>query len=195
MQGRNNSGSEDSSNFAWRVTSGEIVGTKFDRVRNQQRQSLLQYHRPLAEDAELSYEFYYVKGATHVHPSLGRLAYLLEPEGVKVHVMTDADSDRRGLRPDNEIPGTTSLPATASIALNENGWNQLQLSLVGDRLRLKLNGKDVYDANVPAWNQRQFGLFHYANQTDVRVRNVIYRGEWPKTLPEWKDQELSGTTP
>jgi hypothetical protein len=44
-------------------------------------------------------------------------------------------------------------------------------------------------------NQRQLGLFHYADETDVRVKNVIYRGNWPKTLPSLRDQELSSDGP
>ena len=40
-------------------------------------------------------------------------------------------------------------------------------------------------------NQRQFGLFHYANESTVRVRKIHYRGDWPKTLPPTKQQELA----
>jgi hypothetical protein len=32
--------------------------------------------------------------------------------------------------------------------------------------------------------QRTFGLFHYADATGLRVRNVTYRGEWPRQLPD-----------
>ena len=31
--------------------------------------------------------------------------------------------------------------------------------------------------------QRTFGLFHYADATRARVRNVTYQGEWSRTLP------------
>ena len=31
-------------------------------------------------------------------------------------------------------------------------------------------------------NQRTFGLFHYADLTEVRVRNVTYQGNWPRSL-------------
>lgn len=189
----NQYGRKDSSLDAWKVASQEIVGKKFDRVRNQKRQSLLRYHRPMAEDGMVSYEFFYSKDTTHVHPALGRIAILLEPDGVKVHVLTDADSDRIGLRPDNQFPATTKSVTPESIPLKQDDWNQVQLSVVGDQVRVKLNGVDVFEAAIASWNQRQFGFFHYANQTDVRIRNVRYRGEWPKTLPDLKDQELSGT--
>ena len=192
MNTSNNYGVQDRSHDAWKLSSQQIVGTKFDRVRNQKRQSLLRYHRPLAEDAVVSYDFFYEKGTTHVHPALGRTAFLLEPDGVKVHVLTDADSDQAGLSPDNQIAVSIPPEVSASIPLNDHEWNQLQLLLIGDQVQLKLNGVLIFAAPVASWNQRQFGLFHYANQTDVRVKNVKHRGEWPKVLPELKDQELSG---
>ena len=183
------------SNEAWKISSGEIVGTKFDLVRNQQRQSLLRYHRPIAEDAEVSYEFFYTPGETHVHPALGRIAFLLDDDGVKLHVLTDFDSDRIGLRPDNAIEDPSHHRVEGKIPLKSKEWNRLQLKLVGDQVQLILNGVDIYQSPVANWNQRQFGLFHYANQTDVRVRNVILRGDWPKTLPALNEQELSEPKP
>ena len=180
---------------AWKFSNGEIVGAKFDHVRNQQRQSLLRYHRPVAEDAELSYEFFYAPGETHVHPALGRIAFLLDEDGVKLHVLTDQDSERIGLRPDNAIDDAEHRRVEGKVPLKSKEWNRLQLKLVGDQVQLILNGVDIYQSPVANWNQRQFGLFHYANQTDVRVRNVILRGDWPKTLPELNEQELSETKP
>src|SRR5262249_2297515 len=42
-------------------------------------------------------------------------------------------------------------------------------------------------------NQRTFGLFHYIDKSEVRVRNVVMRGEWPKSLLPVAVQELAGT--
>ncbi len=195
MMTQNNRQRFDQSHEAWKISNGEIVGTKFDRVRNQQRQSVLLYHHPIAEDAEISYDFFYTPGETHVHPALGRIAFLLDDDGVKLHVLTDFDSERIGLRPDNAIDDPSHRRLEGKIKLKPKEWNRLQLRLVGDEVQLILNGVDIYQSPVANWNQRQFGLFHYANQTDVRVRNVILRGDWPKNLPELKDQELSETKP
>jgi hypothetical protein len=159
--------------------------------KRNQRQSLLRYHRPIAEDADLSYEFFYAPGETHVHPALGRIAFLLDDDGVKLHVLTDQDSERIGFRPDNVIEDPSHRRVEGKIPLKPKEWNRLQLKLVGDQVQLILNGVDIYQSPVAGWNQRQFGLFHYANQTDVRVRNIILRGDWPKSLPDLKDQELS----
>ena len=64
--------------------------------------SKLAYFRPLRPGETLRYEFFYEPGKTHVHPSLGRLAFLLEPDGVKLHWLTDtAADDWTGLTADN----------------------------------------------------------------------------------------------
>jgi len=38
---------------------------------------------------------------------------------------------------------------------------------------------------------RNFGLFHYADQTEARVRGVTYRGDWPRELPSVEEQQLA----
>ena len=64
--------------------------------------SRLAYFRPLRSGETLRYEFFYRAGETMVHPSLGRLAFLLEPEGVRLHWMTDdGGTDWTGLAADN----------------------------------------------------------------------------------------------
>ena len=32
-----------------------------------------------------------------------------------------------------------------------------------------------------------FGLFHYRDDTDVRVRKVTYRGQWARKLPSQEE--------
>ena len=54
----------------------------------------------------------------------------------------------------------------------------------GDMLTLTLNGTVVFERRIENSNQRTFGLFHYTDDTSVRVRNVSYRGSWPKALPK-----------
>jgi hypothetical protein len=68
----------------------------------------------------------------------------------------------------------------------------MKVSLSGNALFLNLNGQDVYERILAPANQRTFGLFHYADQTESRIRNVIWRGNWPRTLPPVSEQELAG---
>ena len=71
----------------------------------------------------------------------------------------------------------------------------MRLSLTGDTVNLELNGELVYERELEATNQRTFGLFHYADRTEAQVRNVVWRGEWPRELPTVAKQELAGTGP
>jgi hypothetical protein len=57
------------------------------------------------------------------------------------------------------------------------------LVVKGDQVTLLLNDVEVYQRPLETTNKRIFGLFHYADETEVRVRNVTYRGQWPRQLP------------
>lgn len=178
-------------NAKWKGSSGEITGVKMAGWEKRSRQSLLQYHRPMFEDGEITYEFFYVPDQTHVHPALGRIAMLLDPDGVKVHWLTDAQFERGGAAPDNVVVEQKHRRGPAQIPLKANEWNKLKLSLQGDTLALALNEVPIYERPLEAENLRTFGLFHYAGDTDVRVKNVVYRGNWPRALPPANEQELA----
>jgi hypothetical protein len=137
----------------------------------------------MLEDGEIRYEFFYVPGKTEVAPVLDRLAFLLDPEGVKIHWLTDARFDRTGLPPENVSVEPKHRRGPARLPLKTNGWNQLSLKLAGDTVTLTLNGEIVYERPLEPTNNRQFGLFRYIDETEARVRNVVYEGNWPHTLP------------
>ena len=179
-------------NAMWRRNGDEIVGQKVAGLEGRSRESLLQYHRPMLEDGEITYDFFHVPGQTLVHPALGRLALLLADDGVKVHWLTDAQFERTGLAPDNVSVEQEHRRGPAKLPLKANDWNKLSLKVTGDTLTLALNGESVYERPIEASNLRTCGLFHYAGDSDVRVKNVIYRGNWPKTLPSVKEQEFAG---
>src|SRR5205823_4206441 len=104
------------------------------------------------------YEFYYEPGKTHVHPSLGRLAFLLEPEGVRLHWLTDkAVADWTGLATDN-----AALPPEGrrggALPLKAGAWNALTLTCMADGVRIELNGTVVYEAKQAPELEQLFGL-------------------------------------
>ena len=146
----------------------------------------------MLEDGEITYEFFHEPGKTIAHPALGRLAFLLEPDGVKVHRLTDAKHERTGLSPDNAGVEPENRRGPSSLPLKARDWNKLVLSLAGDKVALRLNGQLIYERTLEPTNQRFFGLFHYADETEVRVRKVNYRGEWPRSLPEHLGPQQSG---
>lgn len=175
----------------WREERGTLRSPKLPQEIAPQ-QTLLQYHRPLAEDGELEFDYYYEPGAFEVHPALDRMVMLLAPEGVDVHWITDLQYDQTGLPPDNKVTETNYRRGPDKLPLKPLDWNKVGLKLSGNVLTVSLNGTVVYERSLPPDAQRVFGLFHYANDTEARVRNLKYRGNWPKTLPALPDQELSG---
>jgi len=167
----------------WDKLGEEIIGRMRNDAPGSKQESLLVYHRPILEDGRLTYEFYHDPGKVMVHPVLGRTAFLLDPDGVKIHWLTDGAYERKGLAPDNTADEPESRRGPASIPLKPKAWNKLELNLAGDRVALSLNNQPIYDRAIEPVNQRTFGLFHYADSTQVRVRNVTYEGNWPRSLP------------
>lgn len=147
-------------------------------------ESLLRYRRPLREDGSLEYEFFYAPGKTMVYPALGRLAFLLAPKGVSLHWLTDAQYERTGLAPDNETTESANRRGSGDLPLKAGDWNRLKLALSGDKVSLVLNDMLIYERTLEPENSRLFGFFHFAEETNCRIRKVILRGQWPRSLPE-----------
>lgn len=213
--------------FVWTTQDGVLMSNQTP-IRNEvpgrlKVENIIRYHRPLLEDGEISYEFFYdpetevvvddpdrrefvggllrnaqrtVKGQTLVHPALDRMVCLLEPDGVKIHWLTDGRFDRTGLLPGNVAASlrdadSRSQGIAAKLPLKARDWNAVTLAVKGDTLTITLNGESVFSRPIEPTNLRHFGLFHYANESSVRVRNIWYRGDWPKTLPPVDQQELA----
>ena len=166
--------------------SGIISGRLSHVLNGTVSESLLTYQRPLLEDGTISYDFYYEPGRFETHPALDRIAFLLRPDGVKLHWVTDSPYDSSDISPDNEFAGTSR-----PLPLLAGDWNRLVLHVVGSRASLALNGEAVFAGDIDSSNRRTFGLFHYVDNTEVRVRNVVMRGNWPKTVPVVAEQELA----
>jgi tetratricopeptide (TPR) repeat protein len=167
----------------WEKRGEEIVGRLDTPIPGARRESVLRYHRPMLEDGRITYEFYYDPGKAMVHPALDRVAFLLEPDGVRIHLLTDGADERSGLAPDNVRDDTESRRGPASLPLNPQAWNRLVVEIRGDKVTLELNGQTIYERALAPANHRGFGLFHYADATQARVRNVTYQGQWPRSLP------------
>jgi hypothetical protein len=174
--------------------AGWIVGHSSPPWAGTFAESLLRYQRPLVEDGSIEYEFFYKPGVLEVCPALDQLAFLLQPSGVREHWIGDGTHGPIELRPDNVTDVLKNRRGPTELPLLANKWNKLLLTLRGATVGIQLNGKLVYERELEPHNQRTFGLFHYADATEARVRNVVLRGEWAKTLPPVKDQELSGKT-
>ncbi len=177
------------SNTPWQKAGDELVGNlKKDAVGPTE--SLLLYQRPMLEDGTIEFETFYVPGEQEVHPAVGQSAILLQPDGAQLHTLTMAQFETRSLAVDNATP----IANASKIDLKPNDWNKVKLTLKGDQLTVAVNGADVATHTVTERrNERFFGLFRYSNRTQCRVRNLIYRGDWPKTLPSIEEQELAAS--
>ena len=179
----------------WVKNGVDIVGTRRASDGMESRESLLQYHRPLLEDGTIQYDFACDaeadSGVRHVHPAMGRLAFILGKDRVSEHLISDGIYGLDGLLPDNStvIDGNH---ITADPLPLKTGVNHMQVTLTGDRLLLTLNDTEIYRRVLSKSDQRFFGLFHYAGQTEANVRNVTYQGNWRRELPLLAEQQFAG---
>lgn len=174
---------------------GMIVGINTESRAGTAKESLLQYQRPVIEDGEIEFDFFFDPGKSHVHPAVGRDVMLLQPQGVTIHQITDAHFDCTGADPLNQRSPVTTDADVEVPQLNAGEWNHAELRFRDDGLELFVNGRLVYRGKTAARrNDRVFGLFHYDGDTEIRVRNVEWRGDWPKTLPALNEQELRDKT-
>lgn len=146
-------------------------------------ESLLAYQRPLDQQGSVDYEFFYEKGVFEIHPALDRMVFLLHPDGVRIHWLTDGPFDESDLTPDNVYESVEDRRGDLPLPLKNQEWNQLSLKVEQQSVQLTLNGTVVYEGSIEETNDRVFGLFHYADQTSGRVRRVSLRGDWPLALP------------
>ncbi|MBL8810519.1 MAG: DUF1583 domain-containing protein [Planctomycetaceae bacterium] len=174
-------------NSPWRKSGNEIVAKALPEGART-RQSLLHYQRPMLEDGVIEFETFWEPGVTEVHPCVGRSVVMISSDGAKLHQLTEAQYESRELAIDNESP----IAGAAVPELKLKDWNRVRLSLKGDQLTVSVNEKDIATVTISEPpSERFFGLFHYSNKTASRVRNLKYRGEWPKTLPAIAEQVLA----
>lgn len=172
--------------------SGEIVAPRNpEDARGCHDESALFYHRPILEDGSIEYEFWYEPGVCEAHAALDRLCFVLHPDGVKAHWLTDGPFDRTSLPPDNISVEPPNRRGPTSLPLAEQAWNHLRLTVRGDTVDLFLNRELIYQREIEPTNQRHFGLFHYVDRTELRVRNVTWMGDWPREIPGIDEQELA----
>ena len=146
-------------------------------------QRLLTWMRPLLEGETLRYEFYYSEDSRLVHPVLGRLAFLLEPGGVRIRWVTSG-SDWTGLEPDHGVIEPLNRKGPRALPLKTADWNAVSLQVLEGKLQLTLNEVLVYARPVADLTNHHPGFYHDRHQTSARIRNVTLLGgsTWPEKL-------------
>ena len=181
--------------YDWSASGDMIHGAKRITVNEEAvAQSRLSYLRPLQNGESISYEFEYQPSQLEVHPTLGRIAFLIEPGGVRLHWMTDGDYEWTGLAEDNAVVEPLNRRGPKPLPLLAGEWNRVTVDLKRNTLTLSLNNETIYIRKMDPdneFNERTFGFYHDACHSAVQVRNVVMRGEWPERLTATQLENLA----
>lgn len=172
-------------------TSHWILGREFPLGRGSSFENTLFYARPLAEGERIDYEFYYQPGEVESHPVIDRTAFLLTPDGIREHWITDGRYDRTGTDPANSRASPEFRRGDGRLPLKADAWNRCQIAFHNSRVQMRLNDQLVYERPVNPCRQPSFGLFYFTDLNELRVRNIVLRGDWPKSLPSISEQSLA----
>ncbi|XZE19650.1 DUF1583 domain-containing protein [Pirellulaceae bacterium SH449] len=169
----------------WMFRNGEVIGNAYSNSPNSE--SYIRYLRPMLEDGVVEYECWSDEN-TEVHPAIGGQAFLLNKDGLKIH--------RIGFLPDknSSLPTGVAPPvesASKPIEWKSGQWNRVRLELQGDELSIAVNDEVVATVSITdPPEKRHIGMLGFGG-TQVRFRNMTYRGEWPKSLPPLSEQVLA----
>jgi hypothetical protein len=150
-------------------------------------ESYIRYLRPMLEDGVVEFESKF-DDDSEVHPAIGSYAFLLRPEGIQLHRITSLADDVPALLSNNATPLD---PPSKPLELNRKDFNKVRLELKGDDVSITINDKLVATVRInEAANKRHIGLLLLDGKS-CEVRNMKYRGQWPKSLPPITEQFLA----
>ncbi|WP_166831234.1 DUF1583 domain-containing protein [Thalassoroseus pseudoceratinae] len=168
----------------WRMTGGVLEATQTEDAGSLGSQSVIRYHRPLLDGESVTYEFFYQADQFEAHPVLGRMAFLLEPRGVRVHWLTAGPYEWTGLAEDNALLEPFNRRGPRPLPLKEDDWNTVRLERKNDRITLSLNNETIYQRGLDFTGDLQFGIYRNRTKSSVRMRNAILQGDWPEEFPQ-----------
>jgi len=174
----------------WYFEDGVLKGSAVIRNKGNYAESLVQYHRPMLEDGSIEYRFSWEPGVQEVHPVLDKCVFYLTPEKVRIHWLTDGKYDRTGLAPDN-MHDESDHQLVDTLPFREKD-NVLRLELKGKEATIVLNGTPVFRRPMERDNRRLFGLFRYKGDSMAWVKDMTWKGNWPKQLPDQAEQPFGG---
>ncbi|MEM8911680.1 MAG: DUF1583 domain-containing protein [Planctomycetota bacterium] len=181
----------DADNFRWQLNGAELMGTRDANFAGSGLERLLYYQRPLCDGDSIGYEFFYKPGEFEVHPALDGTAFLIDPDHVGKHHLTDGWFDRLFTDKRNVSVDDDSQAVPPKALLKSNEWNSMEVRLRGNVAQFVLNGRLAYEQAFSSSQPRLFGFFYFADDNAVHVRNTTLSGSWPRELPGLVDQELA----
>ena len=182
----------------WIVSEGGVLENLKLETPNEAEstQRLLTWMRPLLEGETLRYEFFYEENSSLVHPALGRLAFLLEPDGVRIRWITSGSADWTGLKPDHEVIEPLNRKGPRALPLKPADWNAVSLQMLDGKLQISLNDEAVYLRPVADLPNQHPGFYHDRHFTSALIRNITLVGgsAWPEKLtPEQMSNPVAMT--
>lgn len=157
------------------------------------------YRRPLAEGEQVAFDVFVddsTNNAPIATPVVGRTAFLISSNGVRVRWLTDAmlhrskQTDWTTLANDHELLEPLSRRGPAELKFNRNDWNRVVLKRVQGNIELSLNDVLIYVRKHEPTAASHFGIYAPSendstktDQASLRLRNVVLTGEWPTSLP------------
>ena len=168
----------------WTVKDGVLEAAPSAEAGTLGKQSVIRYHRPLLDGESVTYEFLHRADQTEAHPVLGRMAFLLEPSGVKVHWLTAGPYEWTGLAEDNSLLEPFNRRGPRPLPLKDEDWNTVRLERKNDRITVSLNDETIYQRSIDFTGDLQFGIYRDRTTSSVRVRNAILQGDWPEEFPQ-----------
>ncbi|WDQ16277.1 DUF1583 domain-containing protein [Rhodopirellula sp. P2] len=168
----------------WQVQSGVLLGDAKQDPAAAEHPGLLQYQRPLGDGESIAYQFFFDGDASIVHPAVGRMAFLLEPSGMRVRWLTTGSNDWTTLPMDNAALEPLSRRGPRSLPLKPNEDNDVRLELFGGKVLVHLNDELVYQRDLEPGAGTQFGLYRSSRGAPAKIQSVVMKGDWPETIPE-----------
>lgn len=170
----------------WSVTAGVLNGKTTNRTQFS-KFSWLNYHRPLLDGEQIKYEFFYKKDSIVAHPAIGRSAFLLTDDGIRLHWMNAANYQGQGtglsvLEDENEFDVPEYRKGPAKLPLLNDDWNNVIVQRIDGEISLQINGTEVYRYPLDVEDLANFGFFRDRTKEEVRVRNIVLSGDWPTEL-------------
>ena len=165
----------------WTFADGELRSTRRSDFFGGESPSWLTYQRPLRDGETVRFEFWYQPGVTTAQPTFGETVFELGSHASPERGQA-TKSDGRTINAPTLWRGVATT-AVANSTLT-TGWNSVAMSLIDGLFAMELNGKEVVSENIELTNSRRIGFFHDAATTDLRVRNVVLSGGWPKELDD-----------
>jgi len=163
----------------WYAKDGVLHG-KADEDAAKGADSLISYHRPLAEGDQFSYEFLYEPGTRMANPMIGRVVVNLA-NGEKAQELYAGDEEIKDYPTIINI--VNSPHALEPVKLTASQWNQVTLRIKDANAEVEVNGDIVWRRPLTKLDSQKFGIQKYKTQA-TEVRNMTLSGDWPAEFPE-----------